>query len=446
MAPRGRREAQGATNRASGASGASPRARVAALARTGFVLRMVEGAQVGLEYAFERQATIGRTDENDIVLVEPGLSRRHLRIYDSHGAYVLEDLGSANGTRLNGERVAGLEVLREGDHITLAQSTFRFSLITPPLGEPTQQVRFTGSQLRRLDVSSVRKAGAGERWWRRRGAWLALAALALLGGGLAAWLLLRAGGTLLQRADRSDEPVTYADDEIFFRSVFGYGETDRAHRSRLIVRFRHLAGRVTLEYGAWGVDKLGELVIELNGKPVGEVPLTLMRWTYGLKLVLPATLLQRGENTLVFRNTREPSEDERWEICFLQLRQEVLPPPDAAQARRLFELGRQAWNERDIEPSNMSTALTRFRRARDLLEGLRERPAIYLEALDYIDKVDKALTVRFQEGLFSAQRAMRVEGDRASARALIAHTLRHFARDDYRYRELTRLLDALGEE
>jgi len=410
------------------------------------VLRLVEGAQVGLEHAFEQQATIGRTEENDIVLVEPGLSRRHLRIYDSHGAYVLEDLGSANGTRLNGERIVDPEVLREGDHITVGQSTFRFSLITPPVGDPTQQVRFTGSQLRRLDVSSVRKAGAPRGWWRGPRARWVLLALGLIALGLGGRALLRRGG-VLQGSDLSDVPVTYSDDEAFFRSVFGHGETDRAHRSRLIVHFRHLAGRVTLEYGAWGVDRPGELVIELNGQRVGEVPLTLTRWTYGLKLVLPAALLKRGEtNVLVFRNTRAPAGDEAWELCFLQLRQEVLPPPDPAQARRLFELGRQAWNERDIEPSNMSTALTRFRRARDLLESLPDRPAIYLEALDYIDKVDRALTVRFQEGLFSAQRAMRVQGDRAAARAMIAHTLRHFAKDDYRHRELTRLLDALGEE
>lgn len=441
MALGGQRAGQRGTRPASGASvGRGP-----AAARRGFVLRIVEGAQLGLEYAFEQQATIGRTDENDIVLVEPGLSRRHLRIYDSHGAYLLEDLGSANGTRLNGERVVVPEVLREGDHITLAQTTFRFSLITPPIGDPTQQVRFTASQLRHLDVSSVRKTGASGRGWRRKSL-LVVVVVGAIGLALGAWALLRPDGAL-HLGDLSDVPMVYADDETFFRSVFGRGETDQAHRSRLVVHFRHLAGRVTLEYGAWGVDKPGELVIELNGRPVGEVPLTLDRWTYGLKLVLPAALLKRGAtNELVFRNTRAPLADEPWEVCFLQIRQEVLPPPDPAQARRLFELGRQAWNERDIEPSNMATALTRFRRARDLLEGLAERPAIYLEAVDYIDKVDKELMVRFQEGLFSAQRAMRVQGDRATARAMVAHTLRHFARDDYRYRELMRLLDALGEE
>ena len=52
---------------------------------------------------------------NDIVLVEPGVSRNHCRIYRQLGVYFFEDLKSANGSRLNGEILEQEEALRDGD-------------------------------------------------------------------------------------------------------------------------------------------------------------------------------------------------------------------------------------------------------------------------------------------------------------------------------------------
>jgi pSer/pThr/pTyr-binding forkhead associated (FHA) protein len=89
-----------------------------ALARKGFILTVTDGQQIGKEYFFDQQATIGRVEGCDIVLVEPGISRSHARVYDDQGVYLVQDNGSANGTRLNGEKVSGEpEVLRDGDYL-----------------------------------------------------------------------------------------------------------------------------------------------------------------------------------------------------------------------------------------------------------------------------------------------------------------------------------------
>lgn len=58
-------------------------------------------------YTFaKKQVTIGRDPESDIFLDNAGVSRNHARFELTPGGYVLEDLGSANGTFLNDEQVA----------------------------------------------------------------------------------------------------------------------------------------------------------------------------------------------------------------------------------------------------------------------------------------------------------------------------------------------------
>lgn len=69
--------------------------------------------------------TIGRLPECDVVLRDPGASRRHAQIRSTEGALVLVDLGSTNGTRLNGQTVQTRE-LSDGDHITIGTTLLEF--------------------------------------------------------------------------------------------------------------------------------------------------------------------------------------------------------------------------------------------------------------------------------------------------------------------------------
>ena len=75
---------------------------------------------------------IGRDFANDIAIRDPQVSRFHLRL-SLHGAdYQLEDLGSANGTRVNGAQIAGRARLNDGDIIALGDSvTLSYDLVYP---------------------------------------------------------------------------------------------------------------------------------------------------------------------------------------------------------------------------------------------------------------------------------------------------------------------------
>jgi hypothetical protein len=66
------------------------------------------------------QLLLGRAAECDIVLPGQLISRRHARIQYVNACYVLEDLGSHNGTTVNGQRLSAARVLRDGDCIELS--------------------------------------------------------------------------------------------------------------------------------------------------------------------------------------------------------------------------------------------------------------------------------------------------------------------------------------
>ena len=65
-------------------------------------------------------ATIGRSPDSDVVINDPRVSRSHARIDLAGARFVLEDLGSTNGTTLNGEAVSAPALLTDGDALSLA--------------------------------------------------------------------------------------------------------------------------------------------------------------------------------------------------------------------------------------------------------------------------------------------------------------------------------------
>jgi pSer/pThr/pTyr-binding forkhead associated (FHA) protein len=69
--------------------------------------------------------TIGRLPDCDIVLDDKGASRRHAQVRTRDGSSTLTDLGSTNGTKLNGQQVE-TRVLEDGDRITVGTTLIEF--------------------------------------------------------------------------------------------------------------------------------------------------------------------------------------------------------------------------------------------------------------------------------------------------------------------------------
>lgn len=77
--------------------------------------------------------SFGRTPENLIVLASPLASRRHAEVRPDGDGYLLVDLGSSNGTLLNGQRVQS-QRLRPGDTFAIGDEEFRFEAAGAPAG------------------------------------------------------------------------------------------------------------------------------------------------------------------------------------------------------------------------------------------------------------------------------------------------------------------------
>src|SRR5438067_7155964 len=99
-----------------------------------FRLRVESGPRAGQTFAVGGSGTtIGRQEGNDIVIDDARLSRQHARLELRDGILVVADLGSANGTRVNGRAVTGSQPLRPGDVLQMGQSTLR---VEPGGGAP----------------------------------------------------------------------------------------------------------------------------------------------------------------------------------------------------------------------------------------------------------------------------------------------------------------------
>lgn len=85
-----------------------------------------EYALEGVEFALDRELKLGRGPQNDIILPDRFASSNHARLYNRDGQYWLEDLGSKNGTYLNGKPLAGTTVLANGDQIRVGEIIFKF--------------------------------------------------------------------------------------------------------------------------------------------------------------------------------------------------------------------------------------------------------------------------------------------------------------------------------
>lgn len=118
------------------------------------------GPLVGLSFGVDRSLVLGRSLESDIAVVSPHVSRQHARLDLDAGQLMIEDLGSSNGTVVNGRAMKSRSALHHDDEIRFHDIVFRVNHHRPGdqrevgLHDKTTYVQIPGA---RDDTGSSRR-------------------------------------------------------------------------------------------------------------------------------------------------------------------------------------------------------------------------------------------------------------------------------------------------
>jgi predicted component of type VI protein secretion system len=102
-----------------------------------YVLQVVRGRSATTTLKLGDGVTsLGRHDDCVIRIKSSQVSRRHCELLDVDGKLAVRDLGSSNGTFVNGKRVTGQQTLKVGDELTVGAVTLRVATLGQPVAAP----------------------------------------------------------------------------------------------------------------------------------------------------------------------------------------------------------------------------------------------------------------------------------------------------------------------
>jgi phosphoserine phosphatase RsbU/P len=124
-------------------------------------VRAADGS-VGRFPISKERVSIGRARDSDILLPDLALSRRHAEIRKRSEGFFLRDLGSVNGTRLNGERIRAERRIYPGDIIKIAEHILAFCEEGDPLTEPHDLARLQTFSAKEITATPTPQAQGPE--------------------------------------------------------------------------------------------------------------------------------------------------------------------------------------------------------------------------------------------------------------------------------------------
>lgn len=157
-------------------------------------LIVIKGPSTGKTIEFSGEATLGRGENNAIVIDDPSVSQHHAVLRPTSDGVVLTDCGSSNGTWCNGVRVSEI-LLPDGAEISVGRITFRISLASEDVAGV--------AMLRRPTLSRQKKGGGSKAAWA--------VALVLLLGAAVYFVLNRQTPAPTETVEEIDEPRADSD-------------------------------------------------------------------------------------------------------------------------------------------------------------------------------------------------------------------------------------------
>ncbi len=363
-------------------------------------------------------ARVGRSSKNDIVIVDPLMSRHHCRIGFKENLLCVSDLGSANETLVNDTPIREV-LLAPGDHILLGETTLRVVTHTlPPIA--------AASEGDNVDLGLHPPAPAATPTRRPAVGLLLIVAAVIIAIALAVWLpkvlmppASETGSVALAPVVElpSHLSIRYEKVEATTQNIFRYALTLTEGRMLSvqiddIMNDRHV--RKESQLGSDYVRALGDTITDagffgLNTDYQGIQPDSLDSWD------LSITIGHRTQRTRVI-NRVEPDAFKRvrkiieecgknelglWAIQFSPERLLIM-------ARESYLEGQRLDDAREVEHSNLAKAITAYDESQWYLDTVEPKPDYYPDILTAISEAKERLQARYDDLNFSAERSIRI--------------------------------------
>ncbi len=406
----------------------------------------------------ESGARIGRSAKNDIVLMDPLLSRHHCRVFFREGQLCITDLGSANRTVVNDEAIQEVK-LQERDRITLGDTVIEVRQAVlhgteakppPPPGSPLVDLGFSAEE---GEAASVSRKILG------RGPLLLIAGLVALLA-VAAWLpkLLKPKPIDPIQPDNDGGPAAPPSFYLEYEKV--EADTDNIFRYKLVINEKN---EITVEMDDLANNRHFNEPKELDPRLARELARDIVQaGFFGLREeyrgVQPNILHRWDISVTVGRQTHRSAVVNRAQPeLFRQITEmiEVFGKNEMGlwaqqftteklleMARDSFLLGKKMYDERDIDYGNLAAAIRSFREAKFHVDTLENKPEYYGELLSLLTDCKEILQKRYNEHNFRAEQYIRLKEWQQAADELQVICELVPNRDDDRNREArTKLLE-----
>jgi hypothetical protein len=382
---------------------------------------------------------IGRSSRNDISIDDAALSRFHCRLFIKPGEGLwLSDLGSANGTLVNGREVQEQRV-RAGDEIVLGETTLRVVYDLDP--EPPAGHTFPsnagdggkGTSLPAVDLGLDKPGSAGAMpAFRRRLLWLGLGMILVVA---LAWVpklsgLFKGFGapavTAPVPAELPDVELRFERVEASSSNIFRYVleieggrmsvRVDDLLQDRHVRREKSVAPELVKDLGH-SIEAAGffDLSEDYSGLAPGVHETTDMTVTLGARTHRVKVLNHIEPEALVTVRTAI-EEFGKNELGLAALA--IEPTELVNRARQAFLLGQKLYDEREVSYGNLHGAIRAFTESEWYLETIEPKPDFYAEVLSRKTDCERDLQRRFDDLWFMAEKTVKLRDWKEAARHL----------------------------
>jgi hypothetical protein len=401
-------------------------------------LLIVAGVGEGRRYSVAPAgARLGRSSKNDIVVEDALLSRHHCRFYFKPGQGLwVTDLASANGTSVNDQPIQD-SVLSVGDVVTVGETRLQV-LRDQMLAAAPAAAAPAAAEEPEVDLGLRQAPPVPQRpVWRVRRGHLAVAACLVTALAVAAWAPKFFKGpkptvarpTVPTEAPKQDltlnldyEKIVASKDNIFRYHLTVAPNDVAAAQVDDIANGKHVRKEKRVERKVLETlvaDLLAAKVFALSPEYQGVQPeslesrdlsVTIGRRTHRSKVV----------NRLVPDAFQQVSEMiEKFGVNELGL---FTIPESPEELRRManeaYLVGRKLYDERDVKYGNLSEAIKRLTEAELYLETIEPKPDYYPEIIGLRNDCRSELKTRYDDHLFTAQKAIKLRDWQEAAREL----------------------------